>query len=325
MARIETETILDRHTLDEILDLIEVTTKLEGHPPVGEHKYAHLKVGATGWLGVLAREQGTLIGYAHMRWGQPGDRPRVAVEVVVHPDHRTDGTVAMQLLDETTAAVGRAGGGLVYLWVHRVERADQTLAYEMGFEIQRELAFMAMLLTAPPPEPTPPEGVVVRSYRPGSDDQAFLEVNNAAFEGHPENGGWDDADFVERRALDWFDPDDLLMAWRGDDLLGFHWTKWHGHESDERPAHVPVGEVYVLAVHPSAQGLGLGRSLLQAGLHHLYERTCRRAILYVDCASTAAVRLYESAGFTHAYRDVCYQRLVDAAVEVSAELRRPAF
>ncbi|MBW3605979.1 MAG: mycothiol synthase [Actinobacteria bacterium] len=326
MARIESRTVLDRQVLDEILHLIEATTDLDGHRPVGEHKYSHLKVGATGWLGVLARDdEGTLIGYAHTRWGSPGQRPRVAVEVVVHPDARRDGVVATQLLDETRTAVARAGGGLMFLWVHRVEQADQTLAYELGFEIQRELAFMVRPLEERPARAVLAEGIELRPYREGRDDDAFLAVNNAAFAGHPENGGWDADDFAERRSLDWFEPDDLLMAWRGDDLVGFHWTKWHGHESDEVPAHEPVGEVYVLAVAPSAQGLGLGRSLLEIGVEHLWERGCRQVILYVDCASSAALALYESAGFEHRYRDVCYQQWIDAAVEDAAvELRRPS-
>lgn len=317
--------MLDQPTLQEILELIDVTTNLEGHRPVGEHKYSHLKVGATGWMGVFAREQGQLIGYAHTRWGTPAQRPRVAVEVVVHPQWREDGRVATQLLDETHAAVGRAGGGLLYLWVHRVNRADDTLAYHLGYDIQRELAFMARQLHEPPTAVPLPEGVELRSYRDG-DEAAFLEVNNAAFEGHPENGNWTAEDFTERRELEWFRPDDVLMAWRGADLLGFHWTKWHGHESDEMPAHEPVGEVYVLAVHPRAQGLGLGRSLLQAGIVHLHDRGCRQAVLYVDCASTGAVALYESAQFEHRYRDVCYERWIEPAVERAAsDLRRPAF
>lgn len=326
MARIESRTVLDRQMLGEILDLVEATTQLEGHRPVGEHKYSHLKVGATGWLGVLAYDEQQLIGYAHTRWGHPNERPRVAVEVVVHPDWRRDGEVATALLDETRAAVARAGGGLLFLWVHRVVRADQTLAFELGFDIQRELAFMTRPLDERPTAPTPPDDVVLRPYRGDQDDQAFLAVNNAAFAGHPENGGWSVADFAERRQRDWFEPADLLMAWRDDDLVGFHWTKWHGHESDEVPAHEPVGEVYVLAVDPAHQGKGLGRILLDSGVRHLYERGCRQAILYVDCASTGAVHLYESAGFTHEYRDVCYQQWIDPVIEDTAvDLRRPNY
>lgn len=327
MARIELHTVLDRQTLDEILDLIEATTQLDGHRPVGEHKYSHLRVGATGWLGVMAHEaDGGLIGYAHTRWGSPGQRPRVAVEVVVHPHARSDGAVAGQLLDETQAAIARAGGGLMFLWVHRVEQADQTLAYKLGFDIQRELAFMVRRMDERPEPRGLPDGITVRTYRDGADDDAFLAVNNAAFEGHPENGRWDADDFGERKALDWFEPDDLLMAWRGDELVGFHWTKWHGHESDEVPAHEPVGEVYVLAVAPPAQGQGLGRSLLEAGVGHLWDRGCRQAILYVDCANTGALALYESAGFDHRYHDVCYERWIEPAIEdAPSELRRPAY
>ncbi len=327
MARIELRTVLDRHLLDEILELIEQTTRLEGHRPVGEHKYSHLSVGATGWLGVLARDEAdTLVGYAHTRWGSPGERPRVAVEVVVHPDHRRDGAVATQLLGETRGAVARAGGGLMYLWVHRVERADRTLAYDLGYAIQRELAFMVRTLDDRPPPPALPDDVELRSYGGEQDDDAFLAVNNAAFEGHPENGGWTATDFAERKRLDWFDPGGLLLAWRGDELLGFHWTKWHGHESDEVPAHEPVGEVYVLAVAPGAQGEGLGRSLLEEGIRHIWERGCRQAVLYVDCASTAAVRLYETAGFDHRYRDVCYERWIEPVTwDAALELRHPAY
>jgi mycothiol synthase len=321
---IELRSHLDEALLGEVLALIDATAEIEGHRPVGEHKYAHLRVGATGWLGVLAYEDGTLIGYAHTRWNHPGQRPRLAVEVVVHPAV-DQADVSARLLEEVERVLARAGGGLLWLWVHRVDDPEQTVAAKLGFGVQRQLAFMTRRMAQRPATPALPEGVTLRSYRAGRDDAAFLEVNNAAFEGHPENGGWDEATFAERRALDWFDPEGLLMAWQGEELAGFHWTKWHSHDSDEVPAHEPVGEVYVLAVHPRAQGLGLGRALLEAGLAHLWDLDCRLAVLYVDCDDTAAVRLYESAGFAVAYHEVCYEKGVAPAVDGSgSDLSRPA-
>ena len=170
----------------------------------------------------------------------------------------------------------------------------------------------------------PPEGVTLRTYRPG-DDAELLRVNNAAFGDHPEQGGWDEAALAERRGLAWFSPEGIILAWRGDRLLGFHWTKWHGHDPDEVPiaAHEPVGEVYVLAVDPGAQRLGLGRTLLAAGLAHLHDSGCRQAILYVDAAAEGPVALYRSAGFSTAYKEVCYQQDV-AAAAVTEDLLRPA-
>lgn len=323
MVRIETRTVLDREVLDEILELIETATALEGHRPVGEHKYSHLAVGARGWVGVLAYEERHLVGYAHTRWNLPGERPRLAVEVVVHPGHYDRG-IAQALLAEVDAFLAHAGGGLLYLWVHRVEDARATLAHRLGYDVQRELAFMVRDLTSAPESGSLPDGIVLRPYRGDEDDAEFLRVNNAAFEGHPENGSWDQATFAHRRKLEWFDPADLLMAWQGERLVGFHWTKWHGHDSDEQPAHEPVGEVYVLAVDPRAQALGLGRALLDAGLAHLHARGCRVAVLYVDRASTPAARLYASAGFRHEYLEVCFQREVEpAAGSPGVDLLRP--
>lgn len=328
MIRIELRNTLDQRALSEICALIEAARAIQGHAPVSEHKASHLAVGVRDWVGILAYDEDQLVGYAHTRWNALGTpappRPRMAVEVVVHPDwYGRD--VARHLLNETRAVLGRAGGGLLYLWVHWVEDPSATLAARMGFRIQRELAFMARDFDRPPAPSEPPEGVVIRPYREGIDDQAFLEVNNAAFPDHPENGGWTPEVFAERRALEWFDPAGLLMAWRDDELLGFHWTKWHGHAGEKAPAHEPEGEVYVLAVSPRARGLGLGRVLLHAGLGHLYDRGCRRVILYVDRANESARMLYESEGFATVSLDVCYEEEVRPILDHrTAELLRPA-
>ncbi len=325
MLRIELRNALDAAGLSEIRRLLDDTRRIEGHDPVGEHKASHLSVGARGWVGILAFDDDRLVGYAHTRWNAPGAIPRMAVEVVVHPSWRDhEGAIARRLLDETRAVLGRAGGGLLFLWVHRVEDPATTLAARLGFRVQRELAYMVRDLHPHPPSPRLPEGVALRAFRPGRDDEALLAVNNVAFEGHPENGGWTRTDLAERTSLGWFDPEGVLLAWSGQELLGFHWTKWHGHEADDTPAHEPVGEVYVLAVAPSAHGLGLGRALLHAGLGHLHDRGCRRAILYVDRDNAAARGLYESEGFATRYSEVCYAEDVWPLTDSRVELLRPA-
>lgn len=313
---------LDDDVLADIRGLLAETTRLEGHEPIGEHKYAHLQVGARGWQGVMAYDGDRLIGYAHLRWNPVGDHPRVAVEIVVHPDHREEG-IQQRLVDATREAVAARGGGTMFLWVHRVEDAHRTLAIELGFRVQRVLAFMTRPLTHPVEVLPLPEGVHVRPYAGAEDDEQLLAVNNAAFPDHPENGNWDLAELHARMGRDWFDPAGLFLAFRGEQLLGFHWTKWHGHPADT--PHQPEGEVYVLAIHPHAQGLGLGRRLLRVGLEHLRGRGCARAILYVDAASTPAVNLYRSEGFELAYHEVCYEDDVAPAEGTRPhDLLRPA-
>ena len=137
-----------------------------------------------------------------------------------------------------------------------------------------------------------PEGVTIRSFVPGRDETAWLRVNNRAFANHPDQGGWV-AEVLERRQAEpWFDPAGFLLAWRGDDLVGFCWTKVHTEPARQ-------GEIYVIGVDPDAQGLGLGRALVVAGLDHLArERHCDTGILYVAADNTAAVGLYQALGFT---------------------------
>ncbi|MGI9017611.1 MAG: mycothiol synthase [Euzebya sp.] len=319
---------LDPASLAEITRLLDDTTVIEGHAPIGEHKMAHLAVGAKDWDGILAYDdQHGLIGYAHLRWNPAGSDPRLAVELVVHPDHRDEGVQA-QLLDATRTTVARAGGGRLFMWVHRVEEATDTMAYRMGFGVQRQLAYMRRpALSAPPEEPVP-DGVIVRSYDGAADDSAFLEINNAAFTDHPENGGWDQEEFTERRTMPWFDPSGLFMAFRSTDSgegepLGLHWTKWHTHEDNHHAPHGPLGEVYVLAVHPRAQGLGLGRHLLRTGMRHLASRS-EAIVLYVDCASVGAMALYQSEGFDTVYREVCFVDDVQSSQVTRRALLRPA-
>ncbi|WP_235737252.1 GNAT family N-acetyltransferase [Nocardioides alcanivorans] len=83
-------------------------------------------------------------------------------------------------------------------------------------------------------------------------------------------------------------------------MLGFHWTKKHTPE---------LGEVYVVATDPSAQGRGLGRALTIAGLHHLARvlDSDGEIILYVESDNIPAVALYEGLGFTHAPADTHVQ------------------
>lgn len=327
MVRIEVRTEVDEATRAAILELIDTLTRIEGQRPVGEHKYAHLLRGGDAWVGVLAYDGERLVGYAHTRWNAPGAHPRMAAEVVVLPGGdgpEAGADVERQLIEELRRVLARAGGGSLFLWQHRVAEPAETVPARLGFAVQRELAFMTRPLAQAPPDPAPPAGVALRAFRPGVDEDAFLEVNNAAFVGHLENGDWTRADLAERTARDWFSANDLLMAWRGDRLTGFHWTKWHAHDSDEAPAHEPVGEVYVLAIHPDARGTGLGRYLLRAGVRHLWARGCHAAILYVDCANEAAVALYQAEGFTEESREICYEDRVEPGPAAGSELLRPA-
>jgi mycothiol synthase len=141
----------------------------------------------------------------------------------------------------------------------------------------------------------------VRPFLPGADEAAWLEVNNAAFAWHGEQGGWDLQQVQQREHEPWFDPAGFLLHERDGRLAAFCWTKLH--------AGTPlVGEIYVIAVHPDFHGLGLGRALTVAGLQHLQSVGATAAMLYVDADNTAAVGLYRDLGFEVAHTDQSFLR-----------------
>lgn len=232
---------------------------------------------------------GAVVGYLNLT-------PQGTVELVVHPAARGRG-IGSALV---RAALERSSVP-VRVWAHGTLPAAEALAAKLGLHAVRELVQMRRPL-AGVTKPGVHRGVSIRTYSGSHDDPELLRVNNAAFSWHPEQGGWTDSDLAERFAEPWFDPRGLFLAFdeRGA-LRGFHWTKVH----DDR-----LGEVYVLGVDPAAQGRGLGRVLTAVGLDHLRQRLGSQdqaaVILYAESDNVAAIKTYESLGFSRSSVDTAY-------------------
>jgi mycothiol synthase len=220
---------------------------------------------------------------------------RPAAELLVRPDERGRGLgtalVAELLTRHPTARI----------WAHGAHPAAARVAEKLSLSAVREMWRMRLEFADAVPEPVWPDGVSVRTFEPGRDEDAVVAVNRRAFDWHPEQGALTAADVVATEAEAWFDPAGFFLAVDAEDrVVGFHWTKTHPDGT---------GEVYVVGVDPDAQGGGLGRALTLAGLAHLRAAGRPAVILYVESDNIPAVKVYQRLGFTRSDADVQYSAI----------------
>jgi mycothiol synthase len=272
-----------------VQELLDAAARADGRRPLSDHLYLDLVHGGDeGFAGLVAWEpgHGHPVAYAQVSRGNDS----YAFELVVHPHHRYEmATIGPELMEAALDVIRSDGGGAVNWWVYEPTSAHQALATDAGLELGRTLYQMRM------PLPAERQATIeTRAFRPGGDDDAWLLVNNRAFAGHSEQGGWTLDTFRQRRREDWFDAAGFRLHERDERLAGFCWTKVHRPDGPDTPE---VGEIYVIAVDPDFHGRGLGSELTLAGLEHLSTRGLDTAMLYVDADNTAAVRMYERLGF----------------------------
>lgn len=300
---------LDTELLRDFKTLAAAAGESDGNPPFSEQTLVMLRGVDAGDHSVLS-----FVLYAPDEDSDPAtaeDLAGVAVvvengdgsgvlELAVHPSYRNQG-VAGQLLGALQDKRGLDG---LSAWSHGNHEAAAELATRFGYGPVRELWKMRLMSsTSALPDAELPDGVSLRAFVPGQDEQAWLTANRAAFSHHPEQGSMTRADLEARKAEDWFDPEGFLLAVNAEgQLLGFHWTKVHPRQGP----HPAIGEVYVVGVTPEAQGMGLGKALTVAGIKHLQDQGLHAVMLYVDADNEAAVALYQKLGFVRWDTDVMY-------------------
>lgn len=243
-----------------------------------------------------------LVAYAHL--DVRGDAfGRQVAELIVHPAYRRRG--------HGTATLGEVlrHADRLRIWAHGDHPGAARLAERFGLTRARELLVMSAFSAEQEwSEPRLPEGIGLRTFVPGQDEQAVIDVNARAFDWHPEQSAFDMKALRDAQRESWFDADGFFLAENSEGrVVGFHWTKVHP-ANPSRFGGRPVGEVYVVGVDPDAQGGGLGRALTLAGLRYLRQRGLDQLILYVEGDNTPAVAVYRKLGFETVETDVQYAK-----------------
>ena len=314
--RLEQVDRLDAGQLSAVITLSGAAEALDLVAPLSEQVLLAARAGSSpGSAHFLAQDGTHLAGYAHLERAAAGEAP--TAEVVVDPADRRQGvgTVLIRALDDALAP----DAGALQIWAHGHLEGARALAARDGYSNVRELWAMRRSLrpdAGPLPEVRLPEGFRSRPFVVGQDEAAWLLVNARAFADHAEQGRITRHDLDLRIAEPWFDATGFILIedTRGAApmLAASHWTKVV--PADDPAVSPTQGEVYVVAVDPAYQGLGLGRTVTVLGLAHLRERGLTQAMLYVDADNAAAVATYSRLGFTRFGVDVMYSRAVHPPV-----------
>jgi ribosomal protein S18 acetylase RimI-like enzyme len=169
---------------------------------------------------------------------------------------------------------------------------------------------MEIVFDAPPPAPQLPEGISIRSFRRGEEDQAVYE---AFEEAQADEWGHERLPFAKWRyyfieVYKDFDPEAWFIAVEGETIVGYALCRW------ERAGEPDRSTVRYLAVRRDWRKRGIALALLHAAFGGMYQHGKRGACLGVDATSyTGADRLYVRAGMQRAFETLRYKKVIREA------------
>ena len=243
----------------------------------------------------LLEESGRLIGYVDADASGEEKPDRWWSDVKVDP--KADANAVVREL--VAWLEQRVGEGILRVWAGATDERVVDAFMRLGFREHRHSYRMEIALDGEPRNPSWPDGIALRSYRPEEERLAFdltrevwLDTSDPLQESFEEWAHWS-----TRRAG--FDPTLWWFAVAGEEPAGFLFCR-----EDETDPN--AGYIGTLGVRRPWRRRGLGEALLLHAFEEFRKRGYTRATLGVDASSpTGATRLYERAGM-RVYRDTMF-------------------
>jgi mycothiol synthase len=240
---------------------------------------------------------GSIAGYADLA-DQALEHERFSVDLRV-PPREHDESIAAALLDamERRAVELATGDASVRVFLPSTWELGRRLVGHRGYEPFRHSFRMQIDFAGDLPDPLWPEGLAVRTFVPGQDDEAVYAAQDEAFVDHFEHSRQPYESWRGWAFGGSFDPSLWFLAVDGDEIAGVSLCRGEGGGGGD------LGWVNSLGVRGAWRRRGLGRALLLHSFAEFRARGRRGAGLGVDALNpTGAVSLYEGAGMYVACR-----------------------
>jgi len=231
-----------------------------------------------------AYADGHLAGYAELL---EGDSPYIYLA------ERGNVDLAFQLLTilEEKAIAHKAEKVKLFTKISENNNTLLQLFASNGFKSNLSFLIMDLEMDEPPPAPEWPQGIDMRLFVRGQDEQATYQVDEEAAEDKGYHDPLSYEGWVKRMGMgkESFDPGIWFLACEGNEITGIV-LNIYDRESN-------TGWVDHLSVRRAWRNRGIGKALLLHSLGEFYRRGVRHVKLSVDSKSLSnAPRLYEQVG-----------------------------
>jgi GNAT superfamily N-acetyltransferase len=286
---------------DAVLNLIAAENLVDYNEPMISAEYLwdnwespNLNLATDTW--VVIAPDGQVVGYGELS----GADSKFDVAVYATQAYKSLFPHLLNLAEKRAMANGTPASILGR--VSERNRAGSQSFEAAGYQRRLSFILMEIVMTEPPAEPALLDGITIRPFIAGQDEQATYAADEEAstdkgyhhplsFEGWSKRMGMDG---------DTFDPTLWFLAYADDEIAG---VVLNAYSDATR-----TGWVDHLGVRRGWRNKGIGMALLRHSFGEFYRRGISRVKLSVDSQSlTTAPRLYEAAGMQtinqyHIYR-----------------------
>ncbi|UCH42415.1 MAG: GNAT family N-acetyltransferase, partial [Dehalococcoidales bacterium] len=239
----------------------------------------------------IAETGNSFVGYMDINAELPIGR--VILDCWVHPEHRRRG-IATRLLNSSMSRAKQMGAEIAHINILESNKVAQLALPRLGFNYVRRFLELRLDMEKtrwPDMEQSP---LQYRHLKQG-EEELLTAVQNSSFTGTWGFSPNTLADIVFRLNIGSRSPEDVVLAYDGDNAIGYCWTETASDLTSNTARD--MGRISMIGIVPAYQGRGFGKWVLMGGLAQLKKRGLPAIELTVDSQNKAACSLYKSAGF----------------------------